>query len=69
MEHSINRINLEGVLLDFSQADQIVYWADKLNITPEMIKSAARACHNNTLDQIISYLKSCSKLSKDFVVS
>jgi len=69
MKNSINRADLKEVLLDFSQDEQISYWAARLGITPELMKSAVRACHNNGLERIVSYLQACSKLNKDLVVN
>lgn len=66
MENSTNGKDPKEVLLDFSEEEQVSYWADKLGTTREIIKSAARACHSNTIGQIVDHLKESSKLNKDF---
>lgn len=48
-------------LIDFSEYRQIVYWSQKLNAQPEMLKTAARACCSNAVDKIAEYLKKTKK--------
>ncbi|WP_276089910.1 hypothetical protein [Pedobacter sp. JY14-1] len=64
MKKASDQISIKDVVLDFSEEAQIDYWATKLGTTREIIKSAARACRNNTLDQIVVYLLENSKLNK-----
>ena len=45
------------LLLDCSDADQVCYWADKFNVTPQAVKTAVRACCSNSVPQIAHYLK------------
>ncbi|MEJ7560609.1 MAG: DUF3606 domain-containing protein [Pedobacter sp.] len=45
------------LLLDCSESDQICYWANEFNVTPQMIKTAVRACCSNSIPRIAYYLK------------
>ncbi len=46
-----------GILIDFSNESELAYWAGKLNVRKEVIKTAARACCSNVLSEIKAYLK------------
>jgi len=46
-----------NLLLDCSQADQVNFWAEMFQVTPQAIKSAVRACCNNSVACISAYLK------------
>jgi hypothetical protein len=45
------------LLLDCSEADQVCYWADVFNVSPQAIKTAVRACCSNSIPHIAHYLK------------
>jgi hypothetical protein len=45
------------MLLDCSETDQVCYWANKLNVTPQTLKTAVRACCSNSIPRIALYLK------------
>lgn len=45
------------LLLDCSQNDQINFWAEMFQVSPQAIKSAVRACCNNSIACISAYLK------------
>ncbi|SMD10450.1 hypothetical protein [Pedobacter nyackensis] len=47
--------------IDFSQERELVYWSTVLNVKPESIKSAARACCSNEVSQITAYLKQSNR--------
>lgn len=44
-------------ILDCSQPDQVNFWADVFNVSPQAIKTAVRACCNNSIACISNYLK------------
>ena len=48
--------------IDFSQERELAYWSTALNVKPELIKTAARACCSNEISQIAEYLKRRSSI-------
>ena len=44
-------------LLDLSEQSELNYWAEKLGVRPEVIKTAVRASRNNSITSIVNYLK------------
>lgn len=42
--------------IDFSHESELSYWASVLNVRPEVIKTAARACCSNKVTHIAEYL-------------
>lgn len=46
----------KSLLIDISETHQLVYWADKLGVRPEVIKTAVRASRSNRIEQIINYI-------------
>ena len=53
------------LLLDCSQEDQVNFWAEIFQVKPEAIKTAVRACCNNSIACISAYLKNTYLPNKD----
>ena len=51
-------------LIDFSMESEVAYWASKLNVRPEVMKTAARACCSNAVAEIKEYLKARQTMRK-----
>lgn len=50
--------NLEPeLILDCSQDEEVYFWARKFNVSPQAVKTAVRACCNNNIASIASYLE------------
>ena len=49
-----------NLLLDCSQEDQVNFWAEALQVSPQAIKTAIRACCNNSIACISAYIKNTS---------
>jgi hypothetical protein len=45
------------LLIDFSHEGEVAYWSAMLNVSPEKIKTAARACCSNAVSTLSMYLK------------
>ena len=54
------------LLLDCSQEDQINFWAEIFQVTPQAIKTAVRACCNNSIACISAYLKNGYQPAKQY---
>jgi hypothetical protein len=54
------------LLLDCSQEDQINFWAEIFQVTPAAIKTAVRACCNNSIACISAYLKNSAKPASQY---
>jgi hypothetical protein len=52
------------LLLDCSETDQVCYWANELNVTPQAVKTAVRACCSNSIPRIAHYLKNVYPAAK-----
>jgi len=52
-----NTVAFEKIqLLDLSQQNELNYWAEKLDVRPEVIKTAVRASRNNSINSIVDYV-------------
>jgi hypothetical protein len=57
MEKRVHQTADADLLLDCSQEDQVSFWAEIFQVTPEAIKTAVRACCNNSITSVSAYLK------------
>lgn len=44
-------------LIDFSSESELSFWSAKLQVRPEAIKTAAKACCSNEVSKVKEYLK------------
>ncbi|EDM34682.1 hypothetical protein PBAL39_14034 [Pedobacter sp. BAL39] len=67
MSNSVTMNHLNSILLDLSEVKELNFWAEKLGVRPESLKTAVRASRSNALDQIIIYLKSCNQIHQEYL--
>lgn len=46
-----------NLLLDCSEPEQLNFWAEVFHVSPQTLKSAVRACCDNSIECIFTYLK------------
>ena len=61
MEKLVHQTIEPDLLLDCSQEDQINFWAEIFQVTPQALKIAVRACCNNSIAVISAYLQNSYK--------
>lgn len=57
MKHLHPQYQDPNLILDCSQPDQINFWAETFQVSPQAIKTAVRACCNNSIACISAYLQ------------
>lgn len=65
MKKPIRQTIAPDLLLDCSQEDQVNFWAEIFQVTPEAVKTAVRACCDNRIACISAYLKNTYNTARD----
>jgi len=63
MQPNITSTFKKNQLLDLSEQKELNYWAEKLGVRPEVIKTAVRASRNNSIASIVSYVENYKLIS------
>ena len=63
MQPNITSTFKKNQLLDLSEQKELNYWAEKLGVRPEIIKTAVRASRNNSIASIVSYVENYKLIS------
>jgi len=63
MQPNITSTFKKNQLLDLSEQKELNYWAEKLGVRPEVIKTAVRASRNNSIACIVSYVENYKLIS------
>ena len=63
MQPNITSTFKKNQLLDLSEQKELNYWAEKLGVRPEVIKTAVRASRNNSIASIVTYVENYKLIS------
>lgn len=63
MQPNITSTFKKNQLLDLSEQKELNYWAEKLGVRPEVIKTAVRASRNNSIASIVRYVENYKLIS------
>jgi len=63
MQPNITSTFKKNQLLDLSEQKELNYWAEKLGVRPEVIKTAVRASRNNSIASIVSFVENYKLIS------